>query len=83
MTSRRYHPIDERVAEEIRRLHKRHPKLGHHGLLEALEQAEVHVDPEELERFMKEHRMKAEKPWRPSRWRGLPSWLGGPPEARE
>lgn len=80
MTSRRYDAIDARVAEEIRRLHKQHPRLGHHGLLEALNQADHHVDPEELERFMKEHRIKAEKPWRPWRWQGLPSWLGGRPE---
>lgn len=77
MTSRQFDAIDERVAEEIRRLHKRHPKLGDHGLLEALKESDIHVDPEELERFMNEHRIKAEKPWRPWRWRGAPSWLGG------
>ncbi len=81
MTPRQYDSIDERVAEEIRRLHKQHPKLGHHGLLEALKQADVRVDPEELEHFMAEHRIKAEKPWRPWRWRGLPPWLGGPPQS--
>ena len=81
MRRHEYDSIDERVAEEIRRLHKRHPRLGHHGLLEALKQADLHVDPEELKRFMKEHRIKADKPWRPWRWRGLPGWLGGPPQS--
>ena len=77
MTSSQYEVIDERVAAEIQRLHKRHPKLGHHGLLEALRQSDIHIDPHELERFMKEHHIKAERPWRPLRLRGLPTWLGG------
>ena len=77
MTSRRYQVIDERVATEIERLHKQHPKLGHHGMLDALRQADLHIDPRELERFMKEHRMKPERPWRPLPLRGLPAWLGG------
>jgi hypothetical protein len=77
MTSRQYQLIDERVAGEIRRLHKRYPRLGHHGLLEALQQADIDVDPDDLKRFMKEHRIKAERPWRPFRWRGLPAWLAG------
>lgn len=77
MTSRQYQAIDESVAGEIRRLHKRHPKLGRNGLLEALQQQGAHIDPEELERFMKEHHIKPEQPWRPFRWRGLPAWLAG------
>ena len=77
MTSRRYQAIDERVAAEIRRLHDHYPKLGHHGILEALRQAEFHVDPRELERFMKKHHMKPERAWRPLPLRGLPTWLGG------
>ena len=77
MTSRRYQVIDERVATEIERLHKQHPKLGHHGMLEALRQADFHINPRELEHFMKKHRMKPEPPWRPSPLRGLPTWLGG------
>jgi hypothetical protein len=72
MTSRRqYDAIDDRVAAEIKRLHKRHPKLGHAGLLDALEQQEVHVDPEELERFMKQNRIRAERSWQPWKWSGL------------
>ena len=77
MTSRQYDAIDERVASEIKRLHKRHRKLGHHGLLEALRQADIHVDPKELERFMKQSGIKPQREWRPWRWRGLPAWLGG------
>ncbi len=77
MTSRRYQVIDEHVAAEIERLHNQHPKLGHHGMLEALRQADFDIDPRELERFMKKHDMKPERPWRPLPLRGLPAWLGG------
>jgi glutamyl-tRNA reductase len=76
-----YRTIDEVVGEEIKRLHERYPKLGHHGLLEALREAGVHVEPEELKRFLKEHGLQAQPSRRPWRWRGLPSWLGGPPES--
>jgi len=72
-----YIPIDGAVAEEIQALHKRYPKLGHRGLLSALGDSGMRVRPEELDRFMAEHRITAEKPWRPWRWRGLPGWLGG------
>lgn len=82
MTSRQYDAIDERVAEEIRRLHKRHARLGHDGLLDALEQADIHVDPQELERFMAEKSIKAERPWQPWRWIGLPNWYGGSADYR-
>jgi transposase len=76
-----YRTIDERVAEEIRHLHERYPKLGHHALAKALrEEAGVHVEPAELRRFLKEEGIKPERSWSPRRWRGLPSWLGGPPE---
>jgi hypothetical protein len=74
MTSRQYDAIDERVADEIKRLHKRHPRLGHDGLLDALVQQDIHVDPEEFERFMKEHRIRAERPWKPWKWAGLAGW---------
>ncbi len=74
MTSRQYNAIDDRVAAEIKRLHKRHPKLGHHGLLEALQQAGMHVDPEELESFMRQNRIRAERSWQPWKWIGLPIW---------
>jgi transposase len=78
-----YRTIDERVAEEIRRLHERYRKLGHHALAEALREAGVHVDPRELKRFLKEEGLQAERSWRHWRRRGLPSWLGGPPEPLE
>jgi hypothetical protein len=74
MTSRRYDAIDERVAVEIKRLHKEHPKLGHHGLLEALRQDDIHIDPHQLEQFMRVNHILPEREWRPWRWRGLPRW---------
>jgi hypothetical protein len=80
-TKAAYRTIDERVAKEIRRLHERYPKLGHHGLAEALREAGVPVEPDELKHFMKEEGLHAEREWRPWRWRGLPWWMGGPPEA--
>ena len=76
-----YRTIDERVAKEIRRLHERYPKLGHHALAEALREADVHVEPGELKRFLKEEGLEPERSWRPWRWGGLPPWLGGPPES--
>jgi transposase len=80
---RTYRTIDEQVAEQIRRQHERYPKLGHHALAEALREAGVHVDPRELRRFLKEEGLQPERSWRPWRWRGLPSWLGGPPQPLE
>ncbi len=75
--SHSYVPIDAAVAERIHALHKQYPKLGHHGIASALHDEGTKVHPEELDRFMKEHRIAAEKPWRPWRWRGAPGWLGG------
>ena len=77
---RTYRTIDERVAKEIRLLHKRYPKLGHHGLADALREAGVDVDPRDLRRFLKEENLQPERSSAPWRSRGLPSWLGGPPE---
>jgi transposase len=77
---RTYRTIDERVAEEIKRLHKRYPKLGHHALAEALREAGVRVDPRELKRFLKEGGLQPERSEQRRRSRALPSWLGGPPE---
>ncbi len=74
--SRPYNTIDAQTAQEIRDLHKHHPKLGHGGLLELVRQAGRHVDAEELDRFMKENHIRAAKPWRPWRWRGA-SWPFG------
>jgi len=80
---RTYRTIDERVAKEIRRLHERYPRLGHHALAKALREAGVHVEPVDLKRFLKEEGLQVERSWSPRRWRGLPSWLGGPPEPPE
>jgi transposase len=80
---RTYRTIDERVAQEIRRLHKRYPKLGHHALAEALREAGVHVEPGDLKRFLKEEGLEPERSGRSSRWPGPPSWMGGPPATPE
>jgi hypothetical protein len=76
MTGHQIRAIDDEIAAEIRRLHKRHPRLGHHGIFELLEQAGTHVDREDLERFMAENHIRAAKPWRLWRWRGA-SWPFG------
>ena len=80
---RTYRTIDERVAKEIRRLHERYPKLGHHALAEALREAGVHVEPADLKRFLKEEGLEPERSGRSWRWRGPPSWMGGPPATPE
>src|SRR2546428_12684313 len=77
MTSRQYDAIDELLAAEIKRLHKRYPKLGHDGLLDALVQQNIHVDPQELATFMARQGIKAERIWQPWKWVGLPIWYGG------
>jgi len=60
MTSHGYSTIDQHVADLIQHLHKRHPNLGHHGLLQALEDEGVEVDPQDLERFMEQEDIEAE-----------------------
>jgi len=74
MTSRQYDAIDERVAAEIKRLHTQHPKLGHDGLLDALVQQDIHVDPQELATFMARQGIKADPVWKPWKWSGMPGW---------
>jgi hypothetical protein len=58
--SRRYDRLDERVAERILDLHKRHPNLGHNGLLNALKDEGVTIDPQDLERFMEHAKIEGE-----------------------
>jgi hypothetical protein len=80
-TKHDYQTIDEHVAKEIKRLHESYPKLGHHGLAEALRGDGFDVEPAELKRFIREEGLRPARDWRPWRWRGLPSWMiGGPPE---
>src|SRR3990172_11107773 len=55
---RTYSTIDEETGRHVRELHKRHPKLGHHGLLNILHQEGYDVDAEELEEFMRNHKMQ-------------------------
>lgn len=50
--SRKYDRFDERVAEQVISLHNRHPSLGHSGLLKALKDDGVEIDPKALEQFM-------------------------------
>jgi hypothetical protein len=70
--SRRPSPtIDDKTAHRIRDLHKRHPQLGHHGLFNLLQQEGIHVQQEDLQRFLDEHHIRADKPWRPWKWRGV------------
>lgn len=80
--SRPYRTIDAATAEEIRVLHERHPKLGRAGLLDLPEQEGKHVDPEELERFMSELGIHAEKPWRPLKFRGVSRYFVAPDVTR-
>ncbi|MEO6196568.1 MAG: hypothetical protein ABIP58_00500 [Dehalococcoidia bacterium] len=60
MTKPTYHTIDSRIAEEIRRLHKKHPKLGHEGLLKVLKESDIKVDEAELRMFLDRTRMNPE-----------------------
>jgi hypothetical protein len=82
VTSRQYDAIDEKVEAEIKRLHKRHPKLGRDGLLDALRQENIHVDPVALAYFMNRNGIRPDKSWQPWKWVGLPSWYGGRTEYR-
>ena len=75
--SRKYVPIDDAVAAQIEALHKKYPKLGHHGILEALKDEGSHVDPAELEDYMSRQHISAEKEFRPLKFKGPPGWLGG------
>lgn len=64
-----YKTIDEKVANEIRKLHDKHPNLASKGLLNVLKQSGTKVDAKELDRFIKEQGLKpsAKKKgaWRP------------------
>jgi hypothetical protein len=80
-TKAAYRTIDDQAAKEIRRLHESYPKLGHHGLAQALRETGSDVEPAELKRFMKEEGLRPERDWRPWRWHGLPWWMGGRPPA--
>lgn len=75
--SRRYDPLDERVALLILRLHKRHPNLGHNGLLHALKDEGVTTNPQHLERFMEQADIEGESwYWKRNNIRGFLKILG-------
>jgi hypothetical protein len=79
--STKYVPIDGAVAAKIVELHTKYPKLGHHGILKALNDEGIKVHADELDAFMKGNHIEAEKAWRPLGTRGAPGRLGGRPEA--
>ena len=64
-----YKTIDDRVANEIKKLHEQHTKLGSKGLLNVLKQSGTKINPKELDRFINEQGLKpsAKKKgaWRP------------------
>ena len=65
-----YRTIDADCASQIFEMHKEYPQLGHDGLLKVLEDAELHVDPDELTDFLDEHDLHAER-WE-SAWGHIP-----------
>jgi hypothetical protein len=86
MTSRKYDVIDEAVAEEIERLHKEHPNLGHEGLLDVISQQGIEIDEAEMKRFMRHHKLNPEIArqswgWVASRWRFPWGWFEQRPPA--
>ena len=75
--SRRYDALDERVARMIFDLHERHPNLGHNGLLKALKQKGVIIDPQHLELFMEDADIEGESwYWKRNNVRGYLRILG-------
>jgi hypothetical protein len=71
--------FDSVVAAKIVELHKKYPKLGHHRIFKALNDEGIKVQPDELEEFPEGKQIQAEKPFKPMKFRGAPSWLGGDP----
>lgn len=59
--SRKYEDFDEEVAILVMDLHKKHPNLGHHGLMKALKDEGYEVDPQHLELFMKDAHIEGER----------------------
>lgn len=75
--SRRYDTLDERVALLIVNLHRRHPNLGRKGLLHALKDEGVTIDPQDLERFMEHADIEGEGwYWKRNNIRGYLKLLG-------
>ncbi len=58
--SKRHSTIDRTVAEQIRRLHRKHPSLGHEGLFKLLKESGTTVDETDLRLFMKEKKIQPE-----------------------
>lgn len=75
--SRKYDVFDEAVAQLVIGLHKRHPNLGHRGLLKALRDEGYEVDPKQLERFMDDSDIEGEGwYWQRNNIRGYLKLLG-------
>jgi hypothetical protein len=79
MSRKPYQQIDDAVALRIAAIHDRYPKLGHQGILSALADEDIRIDPRELERFMAERHVKPQAEFKPLKFRGAPTWLGGNP----
>lgn len=62
MTSREYDSMDEPIAAEIDRLHKKHPKLGHDGLMGALKQQGIQVNERQLKLYLRTRGIDPESP---------------------
>ena len=60
MTKHAYHTIDSKIADEIRRLHRKHPNLGHEGLFKVLKESGIRVDEAELRMFLDRTKMNPE-----------------------
>src|SRR5574341_228583 len=75
--SRKYDVFDEAVAQLVIGLHKRHPNIGHRGLLKALRDEGYEVDPKQLERFMDDSDIEGEGwYWQRNNIRGYLKLLG-------
>jgi hypothetical protein len=66
--------IDRDIAERIFELHKKHPKLGHDGLLKVLAADGHNVDTKELQHFVDEHKIHGEQ-WEYN-WRNSTGSIG-------
>jgi hypothetical protein len=75
--------IDDRVAEEIRKVLRAHPEYGQKRVANVLASNGIEVDPFELRLFLKKRRQPAsnrqrweESPLDPKTWRHPPTYYG-------
>ena len=55
-----YKTIDGKCAKAIFELHRKHPQLGHDGLLKMLDGEGFRVDSRELQAFLEERKIRGE-----------------------